>query len=135
MASRVSRTLSWLKTEGGHSLNTPEWKRASSGVEGRISWFFSSCGSKLGVSLELRRGPQVPVLGASGKSRLHVSNEELLGIFYSCRRGRGPHLELRSSLRVPLHCQHGSQDSSGVSTGKSGLVSCGDMQIRSPLEL
>ena len=52
-ASRVSRTLSRLKREGRISLQAPQQKRASSRVEGRISWFFSSCSSKLGVSLKL----------------------------------------------------------------------------------
>ena len=42
-------------------------KRASSAVEGRISWFFSSCGRKFGVPLELRCGPQGPDLVASVK--------------------------------------------------------------------
>ena len=62
-ASRVSRTLSRLKREGGTSLETPQRKRASSHIEGRISCFFSSYGSKLGVPLELRRGPQGPTRG------------------------------------------------------------------------
>ena len=39
------------------------------------------------------------------------------------------------NLRFPLQCQHGSRGSSGVSTGESGLDSCGDMQVCSPLEL
>ena len=46
--------------EGGISLKMLQGKRASSQVEGRISWFFSSCDRKLGVSLELRQGPQCP---------------------------------------------------------------------------
>ena len=40
VASRVSRTLSRLKREGGFTLEMPQWKRASSHDEGRISWFF-----------------------------------------------------------------------------------------------
>ena len=79
-ATMVSRTLSRLKRESGISLQTPQWKRASSRVEGRISWFFLSCGSKLGVPLGLRWGPQGPTRGASGKSSLHASCEGSLGI-------------------------------------------------------
>ena len=45
--------LSRLKREVGISLETLQWKRASTHVDGRISWFFSSCGRKLGVPLEL----------------------------------------------------------------------------------
>ena len=44
VALRMSRTLSRLKRESGISVETAQWKRASSRIEGRISWFFSSCG-------------------------------------------------------------------------------------------
>ena len=73
-------TLSRLKRQGGISLKMPQLKRASSRVERRISWFFSSCGRKLGVPLELRREPQGPALVALGKSSLHASCEGFLGI-------------------------------------------------------
>ena len=49
---RVSSTLLRLKREAGISLEMLQQKRASSGIEGRISWFFSSCGRKLGVPLK-----------------------------------------------------------------------------------
>ena len=73
-------TLSRLKRQGGISLKMPQRKRASSRLERRISWFFSSCGRKLGVPLELRREPQGPALVALGKSSLHASCEGFLGI-------------------------------------------------------
>ena len=72
-ASRVSRTLSRLKKEGRISLESPQRKRASFRVEGRIFLFFSSCGSKPGVPLELWQGPQGPARGDSGKPSLHAS--------------------------------------------------------------
>ena len=50
-------------------------QQASSPVEGRISWFFLSCGGKLGVPLELRRGPQGPACVSSEKSGLLSSFE------------------------------------------------------------
>ena len=56
----MSRSLSRLKREGRISLKMPQRKRASSRVEGRISWFFSSCSSKIGVLLKLQRGPEGP---------------------------------------------------------------------------
>ena len=59
---------------------SPQWKRASSRFEGRISWFFSRCGRKLGVPLELQQEPQGPSRVASGKSSLHWSCEGPLGI-------------------------------------------------------
>ena len=48
VASRVSRTLSRLKREGGISLEKSQQKRASSRVEGRISWFSSVAAGNLG---------------------------------------------------------------------------------------
>ena len=42
--ARVLKTLSRFKREGVISLKTPQQKRASSRLEGRTSWFFSSCG-------------------------------------------------------------------------------------------
>ena len=36
--------LSRFKEEGVISLETPQPKRTSSGLEGRTSWFFSNCG-------------------------------------------------------------------------------------------
>ena len=42
------------KREREISLETLQRKRASSRVEGRISWFLSSCGGKIRVPLELR---------------------------------------------------------------------------------
>ena len=69
-----------LKREGGISLEMLQRKRTSSQIEGRISLFFSSCGSKRGVPLDLRRGPQGLASFASAKSILHASCEEPLRI-------------------------------------------------------
>ena len=107
LASRVSRTLSRLKREGGISLQTLQPKRASSRVEGKIAWFFSSCGRKFRVFLELQWGHQGPACVASGKSSLHVSCEGPLWIPLQSLRVLGPHLELRPE----------PQDSSPVLTG------------------
>ena len=109
---------------------------ASSGFEGRISWFFSTCGSNLGIPLTLQWGPQGHPHVASVKTSLHES----------CRGASrdssavtgGAKVLIWSSgrnHRVPIQCQYGTQGCSGVSTGESGLVCCGDMQVRSPLKL
>ena len=50
-------------------------RRASSHNDGRISWFFTSCGTTWGVFLELRRGTKEASLLAPGKSSLHLSCE------------------------------------------------------------
>ena len=47
-ATMVSRTLSRLKRESGISLQTPQWKRASSRIEGRISWFSRVAAANVG---------------------------------------------------------------------------------------
>ena len=44
VAERVWRNLSKFKREGVICLETPQRKRASSHLEGRTSWIFSSCG-------------------------------------------------------------------------------------------
>ena len=91
----------------------PQWKRASSHTEGRISWFFLSCGRKLGVPLELRRGPQGPARVASGKSSLHASCE-------------GP-------LKIPLQSVPGLKSSSEAEAGTSGFLSSADMDLGVPI--
>ena len=101
------KTLSGLRREGGIFLETLQRKRASARVEGRISWFFSSCG---GVPLELRQRPQGPAHGASGRSSLHASSEE--------------------PLRIPLQSMLGPRSSSGVQAGYSGFLSRADMDLR-----
>ena len=64
--------------EGGISLETPQPKWASSRIEGRISWFFTRCGSKLVVLLSYEWDLRDPLLGASFS--LHVRCEGPLGI-------------------------------------------------------
>ena len=110
----MRRTVSRLKSKGGISLETPQQKKASSRLEGRISWFFSSYSSKLGVLLELRWGHQGPAHAASGKFSLHVSCEGPLGI--------------------PLQSQPWPRSSSGVEAGTSCFLSSADMDLGFPLE-
>ena len=50
-------------------------RKASSRDDGKISWFFSSCGVMCGVSLNLRWGTQGASCVAAGKSSLHSSFE------------------------------------------------------------
>ena len=96
----MSRNLLRLKKEGGVSLETPQRKRASSYIEGRISWFFCSCGKKLGVPLELQWVPQGPTRVASGKSSLHAS--------------------CKGSLRIPLQSVPDPRSSSGAEEQPQG---------------
>ena len=98
----------------GISLKTPPRKRASTRVEGRISWFFSSCGRKRGVPLKLRQEPQGPAQVASGKSSLHASCEGPLGI--------------------PLQLVPDPRSSIGSEAGTSGLLSSADMDLGVPME-
>ena len=137
------KDLSRLKREGRISLETPQWKRASSRFEGRISWFFSSCGRKLGVPLELRWGPQGPARIALGQSSLHACYEETLGTSLQSvldprsspgdeDRTSGFHSSADMDLSVPMEFQQGSRPhlvwryasplSSRVVTVVSGLM-------------
>ena len=133
-----------LKKEGGIYLETLQQQRASSCVEGRISWFFSSCGRKLGVPLELRWGPQGPAHVALGQSSLHACYQETLGISLQSvldprsgdeDRTSGFHSSADMDLSVPMEFQQGSQASSPVETCKSTfLLSC-NSSVRLPVEL
>ena len=98
----MSRTLSRLRREVGISVETTQPKRASSRVEGRISWIFTSCSSKRRVPLEFRRGPQGPALVASGKSSLHASFEGPLGIPLQPLAGQTVSSELEAGTSVFL---------------------------------
>jgi len=51
--SHVGTCISWTFQSYMKGVQTLLWKRASFCVEGRISWFFSSCGGKLEVPLKL----------------------------------------------------------------------------------
>ena len=114
VASRVSSTFLRLKREGGISLELPQWKRAPSSVEGRISCFFSSCGRKHGVPLDLRFGPQRCARDASGKFILHA-----------CCAG---------PLRIPLQSVLGPRSSYGFEARTSGFLSSTDMDLGVPTE-
>ena len=98
--------------EGRISLEMLKWKRASSSVEGRISWFFSSCSRKGGVPLELQRRSQEHARVASGKSSLRESCEEPLGI--------------------PLQSVLSPRSSSGSEATTLGFLSRADMELGDP---
>lgn len=59
-----------FEREIGIALEALQWKSSSSCTEHGISWFFSSCGGKFGIHLELRQGPQGTSPVALGKSGL-----------------------------------------------------------------
>ena len=72
----MSSTLPNFKRERGISLETLQWKRASTHDDSGTSWFFS----RWGGILELRRGTQGASCDAPGKSNLNSSCEGELGI-------------------------------------------------------
>ena len=145
----MSRTLSKLKREGGISLETAQRQRASSCIEGRISWFFSSCNTKICVPLELQRepqGPQGPARAASGKFSLHVNCEGPLQIPLQSVPGpmSSSGAEARTSgflssadmdLGVSVKFPQGSQTSSRVETCKAAFISSCNTSVRRPVEL
>ena len=117
---------------------------ASSRLEGEISWFFSSCGKKLGDPIELLQGPQGTSFVISGKTGLLSSCEGQLGIPLKSWHGNraSPRVEretwgsclvltgileflssLNRGVRLHLVLRHGSPLSSLVVKGLSGLLS------------
>ena len=135
-----------LKRESGISPKTLLQKKASSHGERRIFWFYSSCGRKLGVSLELQQGNQEPACIASGNSSLHVSHKGSLGIALQLPLGptSSSGVEVRTSgfltsanmdLGVPLEFPQGSQASTRVETCKSALLSSWKSSVRFPVGL
>ena len=114
------------------SLETPQWKWASSRLEGRTSWIFSSCGRCSGLTT-----------GTSGTRssglRKGQSPCELLGGLsgFHSRRCRG----VRSCVELVPKPEYSSPvltwiwGTSGVSPGESVFVSSGGMHVRFPPEL
>ena len=132
---KMSRTLSRLKGDGRISLEMPQRKRASSHIEGRISWFFSSCGRKRGVPLELRRDLRdLLVLPQESLVCMRVTRGH--SGFLSCQcQVLSPHMKLRPEPRVSSPVLTWILGFLSSFNMESGLVSCGDMQVCFPLEL
>ena len=99
-------------------------ERASSRVEGRISWFFSSGTRNLGVPLELLLGLQGPARVASGRSSLQASFAGPLGI----------PLQSVPPLGIPLQSVPGPRSSSGAEATTSGFLSSDGMDLGVPIE-
>ena len=108
----MSSSLSCFKRDSGIFLETLLWKRASSRLEGIIS-FFSSSGQKLGF-LSSCDGDLKPACVASGKASFHSSCE-------------GP-------LEIPLQLVQGQMASSQVEAGTSMFLSSSDMDLWVPME-
>ena len=108
----MSRTLSRLKREGGISLELPQRKRASSCVEGKISWFFSSWAGKLGFLLSEDGDLRDPLVWLQESPVSMRVARGLSGFLSHLCRVLSPHLELRPQ----------PQASSSVLTWISGLL-------------
>ena len=114
------------------SLETPQRKWASSRLEGRTSWIFSSCGrcSRLTTGTSGTRSGGLK----KGQSPCELFRG-LLG--FLSRRCRG----LRSCVESLPEPEDSSPvltwiwGTSGVSPGESVFVSSGGMHVRFPLEL
>ena len=107
-------TLWKFQRLGVISLDTPQRKWASSRLEGKTSWIFSSCGrcSRLTTGTSgtrsdgLRKG-QSPCELLRGLSGFHS---------HRCR-GLSPLWSRCRNLRIPLQARHVSWGNSGVSPG------------------
>ena len=120
-----------FKREPGIPLQTLLWKRASSCGEGKISCFFSSCGGKLGVPVNLRWRPHGPDCVSSEKSGLFPCCEGHVGI--PLQSPPGNRAMSRVLLVNSVFCprRQGSRASSQGSTRESGLVWCQGMELLS----
>ena len=98
------RTLFMIRGASWGSLGGAEWNRASFCVEGGMSWFFSSYGSKLGVPLELRLASQGTSSIILGKSSLRSWCE--------------------GEQRIAIESLQGNQASSRIKGGISWCFSC-----------
>ena len=76
-----------LREDSGLLSRPCRKRKASSRDDGRISWFFSSCGTKCEVFLELRLGTQGASRVAPGNSSLHSSCEGERGISLDLLQG------------------------------------------------
>ena len=140
----MSCTLSRFKRQCGIPLETLLWNRASSLVEGRISWFFLSCGRNIGIPLELRRGPQGPLL-LPQRSQVSSSCEGQVGIPLQSLPANRALSRVQSvdsvfltrvdrDLRLPIKLQLGSQASSGVEACNSAFLSSCQRGVRPPVK-
>ena len=137
--------------EGVISLETPQWKRASSHLQGRTSWIFSSCGKFLSsydgeprdllvwlqespVSMRVGKGllgylsSRCRVLSPclEPKSEPEVSSLVLtwiLGFLWSLHRGLRPQLEGRHARPLSSRLLQQCQSSGPLDTGICGFPS------------
>ena len=121
----MSRTCSRLKREGGISLETPQRKRASSHVEGRISWFFSSCSTKMGFLSSYDEEVRDPLMWPQECPAFMRVAWGHSGFLSSRCWALGPHLELRPEPQV----------SSPVLTWTSDFLWCFHRGVRPRLVL
>ena len=77
------------------SLKKPQQKRASSRIEGRISWCFSSCSRKFRVPLELYGDLRDPLVWPQERPVSMRVARGLSGFIFIPCLVRGPNLELR----------------------------------------
>ena len=93
----VSRILSRFNREHVISLEMPKWKRASSRLEGRISWFFSSCGRFLSsYDGDLRH----PLIWPQERPVFMQIARSLSGFLSRRSWVLSPHLELRTDPKI-----------------------------------
>ena len=134
-----------FQRERGIPLETLLWKGASSGSEEIISWFFSCCCRKLGVPLDLQRGPQGPARFASKNSGLLLRFERDIRIALESMPEKRAVSRVQSvnsaflssgdrDLRFPLKVQQGSQASCGVGAWNSAFLSSCQRGGRPPVE-
>ena len=127
----------WELSVGLHAM---QGNRVSSLPEWEVSWFFLSCGGKLGYILELQQGWQIKIRGFSGRL-----NRAFRGPFHLKQKTQGP-----SHIHIPkgklllrclwkegllLHSKTGNHLSSPDDMGCTGFSSCCFTELDVPPDL
>ena len=124
-----------FEEEYGVALLPMQENQSSSCGDGEVSWFFSSCGRRLGFPLELRWGWPLITRVFSATSGLLANCERHLGILLEAWQGdrdasrgeAGDPVSLCSCHRdigIPIDFQE-----------ESGIVSFGSTELSDPLKL
>ena len=121
-----------MKREGVISLEMPQWKRASSRLEGRTFWFFLSCGRFLLHYDGDFRDPFVWPQERPVSMRVARGH---LGFLSSLCRVLSPLLETRPEPEVSSPVLTWILGFLWILQEKSSLVSCGLMHVHFPPEL
>ena len=116
------------------ALEALQGKRASSRIEGGISWFFSRSSEILGILLKLRWYLREPCVLPLGSQTSFQVSRGLSGFPRRSCIGIRPHFALRWNVVVFLKLQQEAWGYSRVMEGTSGNLICWLWEVRTPFK-